>query len=420
MEKQEMLGQYFFSEDLEIEEKQLLVQKTEYYRDRESLPREIIKPVELLYDEENNCIGYSFEEPDFPCLSLKQLFQKEKTEQYHIDGHLLFSIAKKVLYILMDLAAEGIYPGLIDLSSILVHEKRPDKAVAICHVEHFQAGELPSTYSWYPSDIRLFGEEIDVFDEITQKKADAKLIYKILTVCGKGNAKIPPNPRNQELSYVFWNILSREWKDFFLNLDSEEVKYEHMMELLSESIEEEKYYTDPDDRKMTEEVVLPKRSQSPLQKAYATIIVLREAGKSAHDISRQLYLLQENLEEDKYYEYEQAFVLGDKHPFAREFASYPEGFRSQLAHQIHSYSFGEALLIGCEMTAQVLEQKKQPAFLFVLVDGEILNDAIYQYSLKKLEELKEEQDVKVFVLPAREHRGEGYGKLLEVGEERRL
>lgn len=78
MEKQEMLGQYFFPEDLEIEEKQLLIQKTEYYRDRESLPKEIIKPVELLYDEEGDCVGYSFINPEFPCLSLKQLFQKEK------------------------------------------------------------------------------------------------------------------------------------------------------------------------------------------------------------------------------------------------------------------------------------------------------------------------------------------------------
>lgn len=420
VEKKEIWGEYFFPEDLEQEEKKLLIQKTEYYRDRESLPKEIIKPVKLLYKEEENCVGYCFQKPDFPFLSLKELFQKEKMEQYHVDGHLLFSIAKKVLYILTDLAEEKIYPGFIDLSHILVHEKRPDKAVAICHPEYFQAGSLPSTYPWYPSDIRLFGGEVDLFDEVTQKKADAKLLYKILTVCEKGNAKIPPNPRNQELSYVFFNILSREWKDFFLNLESCEVKYENMMELLSQSIEEEKYYTNPDDRKMTEEVILPKREKGDLKKAYASIVVLREAGKSAHDISRQLILLQEHLEEDTYYDYEQAFVLGDKHPFARNFSSYPEGFRSQLAHKINSYSFGEALLIGCEMTDQALKQKKQPAFFFVLLDGEILNDAMFRYSLKKLEELKEDQSVKIYILSTREHRGEGYLKMLEIGEERRF
>lgn len=417
MVEQNHRKRHFFPSDLEPEERRLLGKKAEYYKDADHLPGEVIKPLELIYGEDGVCTGYFYREPEFPYLSLKELFQKDKVEQYHIDGHLLFSIAKRVLYILMELSEAGIFPGLIELDSILVHEKRPDKAVMIGNVEHFQAGELVSTFPWYPSDSRLFEEEVNLFDEKSQKKADAKLIYKILTLSSKGNAKIPPNPKNQELSYLFWNILSREWKEFFLKLSEEDVDYGQMMSLLAQSIEEEKYYTCPEDRKMTEEVSAAKYLSSSEQKAYAAIVVLREAGKSAHDISRQFYLLQDKLEEDRNFDYEQAFILGDRHAFARDFASYPNGFRSQLAHTIRSYSFGEALLVGCGLLEQALKKRKLPSFFYILLDGEILNDAMYCSSLKKLAQLKFRWNTKVSVLPVREHRGEGYGKLLEICEE---
>ena len=410
-------GTCLFPADLTEEERQLLVQKIEYLIQREDLPLEVRTPKAVLFDDERRGIGYTYEEPDFPGLTLKELFQKEKMEQYHVDGQLLFQLAKKVLYVLMDLSSRDLYPGIIDLSSIQVHEKRPDKAVFITRPEHFQAGEFPSTFPWYPSDSLLFQEDLFLFNKQSQKIADAKLIYKILTASEKGNAKIPPNPRNQELSYVFWNILSREWKDFYLSLPREEVSYEYMLQLLSQSIEEEKYYTDPKERRMTEEVHhvhnIPKK-----EKAYAPIVILRKAGKSAHDISRQLYLLQEKLEEDQDYEFEQAFILGDRHVFARDFRVYARDFKSQLAHKISSYSFGEALLVAAELTKKALERKKCPVFFYILLDGEILNDSMYQKSLEVLKHLKEKQKIQIEIWSARAHQGEGYQKLLEIGEEK--
>jgi hypothetical protein len=410
-----------FPEELEVEERELLGKKAEFYQKNESLPKEVGKPLKLLRSESGEITGYTYEMPDVPWISLKELFQKEQVEQYHIDGHLLFSIAKKVLYVLMELSETGIYPGLLPLDSIFVHGKRPDKAVFFKNVEQFQAGELPSAFPWYPSDSRLFSEEITLFDRESQKKADAKLIYKILTMSEKGNAKIPPNPKTQELSYLFWNILSREWKDFFLNLSEEKVDYREIMDLLTQSIEEENYYTCPEDRKRTEEVQAEQESKiDSSQNACAVLVVLREAGKSAHDVSRQLYLLQEKLEEDPYYDYEQAFVLGDRHAFSRNFATYPKGFRSQLAHKIHSYSFGEALMIGCELLEQAMEKKEQPSYFYILLDGEIRNDAMYDAALRKLVQMKIRWNTIAKVLPARPHRGEGYGKLCSVCEEMAL
>ena len=411
-------GRQLFSDDLEKEEKELLIKKTDYYKNQENLPKELLKPVELLYDSEKKCIGYTYLEPDFPYVSFKELAKPHQLEAYHVDGHLLFSIARKLLYILMELSEREIYPGLLTLDSILVHKRRPDKAIMIRNPEHFQAGNLPSTFPWYPSDSRLFDEEEGLFTAESQKKADAKLIYKILTVSEKGNAKIPPNPKTQELSYLFWNILSREWKDFFLNLGNGNIEYEDMMELLNQSIEEEQYYTTPADRAMTEEVVLPAVPKSEKKKkAYAAIAILREAEKYAHDISQKLYLLQEMLEEDPVFSYEQAFILGDRHPFSRDFSLYPEGFRSQLAHKIRSYSFGEALLIGADLLENALKKEEHPAYFFLLLDGEIKNDAMFQAGLKKLETILYRYSVKAVLLSVSRYQGEGYQKLTDLFQE---
>lgn len=412
--------EHFFSEECEKSERELLAKKTLYYIEKTKLPKGIVQPVQLLFDENGTAAGYVASFPDYPVISLLELFQKENIEKYHVDGHLLLTIAKKVLYLLMDLSDEGIYPGLISLDSIFVHKERPNKAVTIGNIEHFQAGDLPSTFPWYPSDSKLFETELTLFDRETQKKADAKLIYKILTVSARGNAKIPPNPKTQELSYLFWNILSREWKDYFLSLSDHSICYEDIMDLLMQSIREEQYYTHPSERQATEQVPLTtlQKNKEQKKKAYAAIVVLREAGKSAHDISRLLYLVQEKLEEDIIFSYEQAIILGDHHPYVKKFTSYPYGFRSQLAHKIRAYSFAETLIISCEVLEQAIKKDDCPSFCYLLLDGEIRNDILYSQALRKLEHLMKTYGVTVSVLSVQEHFGEGYQKLLDLCQAR--
>lgn len=409
------MEKYFFSEEFNIEEKEVLAKKAEWFMNHSSdLPAEIIGPVELLYGDEN---GYLADSPEFPYLTLKELFRRENIEKYHVDGHLLLCIAKKVLYIMAELCEKGIYAGFLGLESILVHADKPSKAVMIVHPEYFQVEGLPSSYPWYPSDSRLFEEEFELFDATSQKKADAKLVYKILTACEKGNAKIPPNSKTQEFSYLFWNILSREWKDYFLDLPEKEVDYRELMEMIGNSIEEEKAHMGPDLRRVTDEDGVPiVCDNGEKASAYASIVVLREADKSAHDVSRELYLLQEKIELHPYYTFEQAFILGDKHPFVRKFRKYPFEFRAQLAHSIKSYSFGETLLVGAEVLKKALFSEEKPSVLFVLLDGEIKNDAMFQVALEHLRELKIKWQTEIKVLPVREFKGEGYTRLLEVCE----
>lgn len=397
-----MKGKYYFSEEFNIEEKEILAKKAKW-----CIEHAADFPAEVILD---GC-------PDFPYITLKELFCKENIEKYHVDGHLLLCIAKKVLYIMAELSEKGIYAGFLGLESILVHAVKPSKAVAIAHPEYFQVEDMPSSYPWYPSDSRLFEEEFELFDAVSQKKADAKLIYKILTACEKGNAKIPPNSKTQEFSYLFWNILSREWKDYFLDLPEKEVDYRELMEMIDDSIEEEKAHMGMELRYVTDEDGVPVGyDNGERASTYAAIVVLREAEATAHGVSRELYLLQEKIELHPCYEFEQAFILGDKHPFVRGFRKYPYEYRSQLAHSIRSYSFGETLLVGAEVLKKALLSEERPSVLFVLLDGEIKNDAMFQAALEHLRELKIKWQTEIKVLPVREFKGEGYLRLLEVSE----
>lgn len=402
---------FYFSPELEEEERKMLEQKAEYFKNQENLPVEVVKPKKLVYNGDNLCVGYLGDAPDFPYMTLKELFSRENIERYHVDGHMLYFIARKVLYILAELCEKGIYAGFIDLSAIVVHGEKPEKAVRILHPEYFQAEEIPSSYPWYPSDSRLFPEELELFDADSQKKADAKLIYKILTASEKGNSRIPPNAKKQEISFLFWNILSREWKDYFLDLPNKPVEYEELLSMLARSIQEESSYMSPEERRLTEEREATTVHPEEKTKAYGMIAVLREAGKSLHDISKELYLLQEKIEQHPSYSFLQAFALGDCHPFVREFKEYPGGFRAQLAHVIGSYSFGEVLLMGAEVLEQAEKQKERPAFFFILLDGEVKNDAMFQASLKKLEYVKDRWQVNCCLLPTEEFRGAGFREL---------
>lgn len=400
-----MLETCYFSDEWNQEEKDNLIKKTIYYMEYENLPSFIMKPEQLIYDEAGHCVGYSYQMPSFACLTLKEVFQPENVEKYHLCSEELLSLAEKVLGMLKELAIRDIYPGFLTLDHILVDKEEPWKRTLISNPEYFQVGSIPSSHPWYPSDSRLFEEEFELFDAQRQKRADGKLIYKLMTAASKGNAKIPPNQKAQDYSWMFWNILSREWKDFFLSLPERDIAYEEIEALIRDSLEEENSSTECD-------VDFQKVSQK--KKAYALIVVLRQADKSVHDISRELYLLQEKLELHPQLDFDQGFVLGNKHPFIREFRHYPHEFRSQLGHVIAEYSFGEALILSAEMMETALRKEERPSFLCILIDGEIKNDKLFQTGLKKLEKLTENWYTKLILFPASELKGEGYQKLNDL------
>ena len=198
--------------------------------ERRDLPNQIVKPQELVYGEGGTCIGYTYRKPKEDLISLKALFQPKCMEEKQLNQTMLFQIGFHVLELILKLSHMGIYPGLIDLSYLFVSKERLNKEVYLFHPEMFQAETIPSSYPWYPKDMALYEDEFDLFDREKQAVADAKLLYKILTASSKGNVKIPPNPHNKDDSYLYWNLLSREWKEYFLALGTCKVEYEDLKE----------------------------------------------------------------------------------------------------------------------------------------------------------------------------------------------
>ena len=417
---------YLYSDEWNQEEKDNLIKKTAWFMEQTNLPEQIIKPHSFVYGEEGRCIGYTYRRPLQELISLKELFQLEKLSEYRIESGILFQIAENVLELTEVLSGNNIYPGFIDLSYLYVPKTELGKSLYLYHPELFQVGSIPSSYPWYPSDGRLFEEEFELFDDRTQKTADAKLIYKILTAASRGNAKIPPNQKTQETSWMYWNLLSREWKDYFSDLGQSETDYDKLRNMIKSSMGKYRVNTVPielpkeNDLESKTEASSPEasteeeREEQSKDKAYALIIVLRQAEKSLHDISRELYLLQEKIEQHPSLDFAQGLVLGNKHPFTRPFAHYKKEFRSQLGHVISDYSFGEAIIIGCEMMEAVLKKEERPSIVFLLLDGEIKNDKIFHIGLKKLEMLKENWYTKLVLVPVGNLKGEGYQLLNDI------
>jgi len=407
-----MFETYLFSDEWNQEEKDNLIKKTAYYMERMDLPEQIIKPHALIYGEDGKCMGYSYYKPPCELISLKKLFQTEFMNQYQIGVRQLFDIAGNGLKLLEKLNSMDIFPGFIDLSFLYVPVENPGKTIYLFHPEMFQAGNLPSSYPWYPSDGRLYQDEFELFDREKQGRADGKLIYKILTASSKGNAKVPPNGKNQETSFFYWNLLSREWKDYFLSLAEKNVSYEQLENMIQKFYEKESAKTASLER--ANGLEKKEQKQPAKKKAYALITILRQAEKSIQDVSRELYLLQEKLESHPDLSFDQGFVLGNRHVFKKEFRHYEKEYRSQLGHVILDYSYGEALIMAVEMMEAALKREERPSFLFILLDGEIKNDKIFHIALKRLEKLKENWYTKLVLVPTGQWKGEGYQLLKNI------
>ncbi len=358
--------------------------------------------------EDAYTIGYCCDALSFEPITLKELFQKENIEKYHIDIGILYEIAIRLMNILKDLADSAIYPGLLNLESIVVPRDDITADMKIIHIEKFQYLRYEQTFAWYPCDERLFGEEDTVlFSELLQWKANEKLLYKILVAAEQENVKIPPRV-SWEYSTIFWNILPFSWKERFTSIkSSEHIEYGEVLSELKRALAEENKY----EMNVKKEVQGEQDEQK--EEIRTMFVLLREEEKSLKDMSRELYLLMEQLEEERY-KRKMAFVYGDKYICGRDFSYYKKGFRVQLQRKIKSYSFGEAILIATDLMEEELKKDKVKASYYILVDGDIRKDAIFLYAVQKLKNLLTQYAVSFFVLPVGECQGEAYGILKKV------
>lgn len=361
--------------------------------------------------EASYTIGYTCEKLPFEGITLKQLFQRENIEKYHIDIGALYEIAIRLMEILKNLAMDDIYPGLLDLESIVVPRENPVSDMKIIHVERFQYLRYEQSFPWYPCDDRIFDEEVVLFHELTQWKANEKLLYKVLVAAEKENIKIPPRA-SWEYSTIFWNILPLSWKERFLSISTEEkIEYNEVLsELKHTLVVEEKSYEmrDTGQKEEENEYELVKEDRKTM------FVLLREEEESLKDMSRELYLLMEELEEENSCRRKLAFVYGNKYIYGREFSYYKKGFRVQLQKKIKNYSFGEAILIATELMEEELKREKTRAEFYILVDGKIRKDAMFLYAVDKLKELLGNYEIQFSLVPIGECQGEAYGMLRKM------
>lgn len=357
-------------------------------------------------------IGYTCEQLPFEAITLRQLFQMENIENYHIDIGVLYEIAIHLMEILKDLAIDDIYPGLLDLESIIVPRENPTADMKVIHIEKFQYLRYEQSFSWYPCDDRIFDEEVILFQELTQWKANEKLLYKVLVAAEKENIKIPPKS-SWEYSTIFWNILPFSWKERFLSIQTEEkIEYTEVISELKHTLVEEKRYEMGQNTSSQKEE--EKEPETPKEEIETMFVLLREEEKSLKDISRELYLLMEELEGQNNYRRKLAFVYGDRYIYGKNFSYYKEGFRVQLKKNIKSYSFGEAILIAAELMEEEIKREEKKAEFYILVDGQIRKDAMFLYAVERLEKLLESYEVSFTLVPIGDCQGEAYGMLRKI------
>lgn len=372
----------------------------------------LLLPKTTVLKKEDNIsytIGYTCEKLPFEGITLRQLFQRENIENYHIDIGVLYEIAIRLMEILKDLAMDDIYPGLLDLESIVVPRENPTLDMKIIHIEKFQYLRYEQSFSWYPCDERMFDEEVILFQELTQWRANEKLLYKVLVAAEQENVKIPPR-NSWEYSTIFWNILPFSWKERFLSIQTDEkIEYcEVISELKHTLVEEKRYEMSGNTQEKEEEIEQPKKEIETM------FVLLREEEKSLKDMSRELYLLMEELEEEKNHKRKLAFVYGDKYIYGKNFSYYKRGFRVQLKKNIKNYSFGEAILIATELMEEEVKREHKKAELYVLVDGQIRKDAMFLYAVERLEQLLEHYEIQFMLVPIGDCQGEAYGMLKKM------
>ena len=360
--------------------------------------RELKRIPEIIFEEQIAMLPSS-------AISVKSLFARKQMDHYHVDSLILKKIAMQVLHILRQLSECHIYPGIIDLQDLYVDMNNSQYGVVLPHPEKFQLLTFEQDYEWYPEDERIFGDAV-LFDEKLQQIADNRLIYKILVASARGNVKVPPLKTEADYSELFYNILSEEWKQIFER--REICSYEKLQQLLEDSIQIEEEFA-----RMTKESLDEKSEQKKQEKTekfqtkkeseeeqFALFVILRTELDNSQKISKMLYLLQDELELENTllgHSCQQAFVFGNGAVQVKKFQRYHKDFRCQFPQVIRDYSAGEALIIGTDLLQEKKEElllknkgEKQQFYLYILMDGRIKNDQLFQIALTKLKKVREE------------------------------
>lgn len=359
--------------------------------------RELKRIPEIIFEEQIAMLPSS-------AIPVKSLFARKQMDHYHVDSLILKKIAMQVVHILRQLSECHIYPGIIDLQDLYVDMDNSQYGVVLLHPEKFQLLTFEQDYEWYPEDERIFGDAV-LFDEKMQQIADNRLIYKILVASARGNVKVPPLKTEADYSELFYNILSEEWKQIFER--REICSYEKLQQLLEDSIQIEEEFArmtkesldEKSEQEKTEQFQTKKEKEGE-EEQFALFVILRTELDNSKKISKMLYILQDELELENTllgYSCQQAFVFGNGAVQVKKFQRYHKDFRCQFPQVIRDYSAGEALIIGTDLLQEKKEElllknkgEKQQFYLYILMDGRIKNDQLFQIALTKLKKVREE------------------------------
>ncbi|MCD8020763.1 MAG: hypothetical protein LUF92_14665 [Clostridiales bacterium] len=365
---------------------------------------------------------FAGQEEELPAavISLKKLFTRKQMDKNHVDCLVLYKIAEKVLHILMELSQRGICAGLIDIADFYVNVNTGELQVYLTHPERFQLLHFEQDYEWYPEDERLFGD-VRLFDRALQQKADLRLLYKILVASTKGNVKIPPKHTEADYSELFYRTLPDEWKQIFQ--EGAACDYEVMREMFRQYIEMEESFDKETKKRLDDKAERKARRQAASvemdadaneKTVFCLIALLRTELEESAVMSRLLYLLQDELEIEAkmaHFHCQQAFVFGNGAIAVKEFAKYPSGFRCQCEQKIREYSAAEALLIAVDRMDDVMRDHKDCEFrLYVLADGRLENDKMFQTVISMIEK-KQKEGLKFYFLAGEDSRCEACQKL---------
>ena len=172
---------------------------------------------------------------------------------------------------------------------------------------------------------------------------------------------------------------------------------EEFARMTKESLDEK---SEQNKTKKAEELQARKSGETSAEQ-FDLFIILRTELDNSKKISKMLYLLQDELELENTlsgYNCQQAFVFGNGAVQVKTFQNYRTGFRCQFPQTIREYSSGEALIIGTDLMKEKKEElllkngenHKQQLCLYILMDGRIKNDQLFQIALNRLQKLKEE------------------------------
>lgn len=355
--------------------------KMTLFRQNHPIVRELRQIVEIREHDED-WVGQR------DCLSLKELFLKENMDRYHVDCLILRKIARNVLEIMKKLMDRKIYPGLLDLEDVIVDFRDTSLPVCLFHPEKFQLLKMEQDYEWYPEDERLFGELV-LFDEKSQLLAYNRFLYKILVASTKGNVKVPPRATTQDYSSIFYGTLPESWKLLFEH--GESYSLAQWSRELDDAIEAEEAY----ERRMKVAQQQDLAGEDPLpvpveKEVECLFVLLRTDCESAFALSRILYEEQDRLEVEQDLtksHFYQTFVYGDGVIYQKERKEYPKNYRVQMKQNIQKYPLVETLLIACDLMQELSLDDAREYRMYILCDGRIENNAMYQICLSKIEDL---------------------------------